>query len=63
MVHELFKLADRSQRQQKKPEGSGNFQKWYFFCVAAFWLYVRCASWAYQAIQAQVLVHLLYAFM
>ena len=45
MCNELFKLADRSQRQQKKPEGSGNFQKWYFFLVAAFWLYVRCASW------------------
>ena len=41
MVRELFRLADRAQRQQKKPEGSGNLMKWYFFCVAAFWVSVR----------------------
>lgn len=43
MVRELFKLAERSQQQQTKPAGQGRLQQWYFFMVAAFWMYFRQA--------------------
>ncbi|EIE23739.1 phosphatidate cytidylyltransferase [Coccomyxa subellipsoidea C-169] len=41
MVRELFKLAEKSQREQTKPAGHGRLQQWYFFMVAAFWMYFR----------------------
>lgn len=41
MVRELFKLAEESQKQQQKPSGQGRLQQWYFFSVAAFWMYFR----------------------
>ena len=43
MVSELFKLAEKSQKQQQKPVGQGRLQQWYFFSVAAFWMYFRRA--------------------
>jgi hypothetical protein len=42
MVRELFVLAEASQKQQQKPSGQGRLQQWYFFSVAAFWMYFRC---------------------
>ncbi|KAK9839682.1 hypothetical protein WJX81_005827 [Elliptochloris bilobata] len=41
MVRELFKLAEHAQRQQPKPPGTGRAAQWYFFGVAAFWVYLR----------------------
>jgi hypothetical protein len=41
MVRELFKLAEKSQKEQTKPAGHGRLQQWYFFMVAAFWMYFR----------------------
>lgn len=43
MCRELFALAEKSQKQQPKPAGQGRFQQWYFFMVAAFWMYFRSA--------------------
>ncbi len=45
MVRELFKLAEKSQKQQQKPAGQGRLQQWYFFSVAAFWMYFRRVRW------------------
>ena len=41
MVGELFVLAEKSQKDSKKPSGQGRFLQWYFFLVAAFWMYFR----------------------
>jgi hypothetical protein len=41
MCRELFALAEKSQKQQVKPAGQGRFLQWYFFTVAAFWMYFR----------------------
>lgn len=47
MVNELFKLAEKSQKEQTKPAGQGRLQQWYFFMVAAFWMYFRHAHQAH----------------
>lgn len=41
MVGELYKLAEKSQKQVQKPTGQGRLLQWYFFLVAAFWMYFR----------------------
>ena len=51
MVRELFKLAEKSQREQTKPAGHGRLQQWYFFMVAAFWMYFRWDISPWQDIQ------------
>lgn len=43
MVKELFKLARHAQAERKLP--GFRAQQWYFFFVAAFWMYIR---WAIQ---------------
>ena len=52
MVRELFKLAEESQKQQQKPTGQGRLQQWYFFSVAACWMYFR---WVLRALGSQAL--------
>lgn len=41
MVGELYRLAEKSQKQVQKPTGQGRLLQWYFFLVAAFWMYFR----------------------
>ena len=46
MCRELFKVARagqlrQQQRQRRKPAIGVRFQQWYFFFVAAFWMYLR----------------------
>jgi hypothetical protein len=50
MCRELFKLARDGQQQQQhhrrpRPRPSAvlgtRFQQWSFFCIAAFWMYLR----------------------
>lgn len=49
MCRELFKLArdgQQSQRRQRpRPTAilGTRFQQWSFFCIAAFWMYLRCS--------------------
>lgn len=40
MVKELFMLARVAQQDRKLP--GFRAQQWYFFAVAAFYLYLRC---------------------
>jgi hypothetical protein len=40
MVKELFRLARVAQQDRKLP--GFRLQQWYFFAVAAFYLYLRC---------------------
>lgn len=39
MVKELFTLARHAQAERKLP--GFRAQQWYFFCTAAFWVYIR----------------------
>ena len=41
MVKEVFKLARHAQAERKLP--GFRAQQWYYFFVAAFWVYIRCA--------------------
>ena len=41
MVGELYRLAEKSQKQVQKPTGQGRLLQWYFFLVTAFWMYFR----------------------
>jgi hypothetical protein len=42
MVRELFALARVAQQERKLP--GFRAQQWFFFLVAAFWMYIRRAS-------------------
>lgn len=45
MVGELYRLAEKSQKQVQKPTGQGRLLQWYFFLVTAFWMYFRWGCW------------------
>jgi hypothetical protein len=42
MVKELFTLARRAQAERRLP--GFRAQQWFFFGVAAFWVYIRWAA-------------------